>query len=209
MDWKAIRGSHMNKVDSILTDKQLHSIHPFSRQDLQTSLQSGNSTGVAVIACSEVDVCADLPGDPDLPIYIWQNFGACVVDSGGLEDIILQKSVSDIVLYGHCPCNIIELALRSDDAGITENSGIQHILDIAKETRSVIKKERGDRFDKETFRKASEDFVLRQAAALFKIASIRDAIEENKIRIHVWLRLPDDETLLNFDSQKRTFCSCS
>lgn len=73
----------LKALAGIISSVDLYHIELISPAELARQLLSGESTEVAVVACSEmsyVDSC--FPADPSLPVFVWQNFGVCPSDSG-------------------------------------------------------------------------------------------------------------------------------
>lgn len=196
----------MNKVKSATS--QNHVIESVSAGELHEMLVSGVSTGVAVVACSEMDVCAKLPKDPNLPILIWQNFGASVDDSGGLAEVLVESSISDVVIFGHYPCEIVELGLRADLAeDSTSSPGREHFMGLMRATRAKMRAKYGDRFDREVMMKATQDFILRQAEAILELKTFNPELADRTIRVHAWLDLPEINDVWQYDSKCHSFCT--
>ncbi len=103
----------MKTLTSILSPAQLKFVEKVSPIEVNDRLLSGKTTGLAVIACSELsEVDAGFPSGRELPVYFWQNLGGCVCDSTGLEVIVIDKMISNVIVYGHYPCEVIEVGIR-------------------------------------------------------------------------------------------------
>lgn len=198
----------MTKVKSAVTENQAHVIESVSAGELHKMLVSGVSTGVAIVACSEMDVCAKLPKEQDLPILVWQNFGASVDDSGGLLDVLVESNISDVVIFGHYPCEIVELGLRADLVEDPKLSpGHEHFMGLMRATRSKMRAKFGDRFDREVMMKATQDFIVRQAEAIFELKRYNPVLADRTIRVHAWLDLPEISDVWQYDSKCHSFCT--
>jgi carbonic anhydrase len=182
-------------------------IEPVSRCELNQRLTTGIATGVAVICCSEMgNVNSVFPDDPNLPIFTWQNLGGCVNDCGGLDELIAEKQISDVIVLGHYGCEIIEVGLRSDPQA--DDSAKRIYKEVARRTaptRDAMRARFGDRFDKTIFRKAVEDFVLRELASLLKLPSVYNAANNGQLRVHAWINHDDTMESASYDPTTRTF----
>jgi carbonic anhydrase len=198
----------MNKSKSTTSESKTHLIQSASAGELHAMLISGVSTGVAVVACSEMDVCRNLPPDPKLPILIWQNLGGSVDDSGGLAEVLIDSNISDVVIFGHYPCEIVELGLRGD---VVEDPllspGHDHFMGLMTATRQKMRAKYGDRFDREVMMKGTQDFVLRQAEAMFELAEFNLELADRNLRVHAWLELPEIGDVWQYDSKCHSFCT--
>lgn len=197
----------MKTLASIFDGPLTRFIEPVSRCELNQRLKAGKATGVVVICCSELsNVNSLFPADPNLPIFTWQNLGGCVSDSSGLEELIAEKQITDVVILGHYGCEIIEVGLRCD---AKEEVGAKKIYqEVARRiapTRGAMKERFGDRFDKHIFQKAVEDFVLRELASLLKIPSVYNAANEGQLRVHAWINRDDTMESATYDPKTRTF----
>ncbi len=197
----------MKTVTSIISPSLLKFIENVSPEEMNERLLSGASKGVAVIACSEVsEIDAGFPSGRELPIYFWQNLGACVCDCTGLEAIVSEKGITDIIVFGHFPCEVVEIGLRSDFENPAFSKKLQEHFEFrTSETRRSIEERFGKKFDKDVLFKATEDFVLRQLARLLELPAILDAAENNGLKAHAWIMQPEVAKITSLDPEKRLF----
>ncbi len=197
----------MKALTSIFDETLTRYIEPISQFEMSKRLTTGTAKGVAVICCSEM-VCVNsvFPKDPGLPIYTWQNLGGCINDCGGLEELIARKEITDVIVFGHYGCEIIEVGLRSDPQAYPPGKKIyQEVVRRTGSTREAMKERFGDKFDKHIFHKAVEDFVLRQLASLLKLPTVSSAASEGQLRVHAWINCEDTMENANYDPNTQTF----
>ncbi|MCC7526943.1 MAG: hypothetical protein IT342_00390 [Candidatus Melainabacteria bacterium] len=197
----------MKTLASIFDGPLTRFIEPVSQNELNQRLTMGKATGVAVICCAEMCYVNSLfPADPKLPIFTWQNLGGCVNDSGGLEDLIAEKKISDVIVLGHYGCEIIEVGLRSDPRSEAPAEKIyQEVARRTSPTKEAMKERFGDKFDKHIFNRAVEDFVLRELASLLKLPAVYNAAEGGRLRAHAWINRDDTMENACYDPKTRTF----
>lgn len=196
----------MKALASIISSVNLNLVELISPAELGRQLLSRESTGAAVVACSEmsyVDSC--FPADPSLPVFVWQNFGGCLSDSGGLSEIVQGKEITNVVFYGHYPCSVIEMALRAPFNSAEASVDIrQQFARRAAETRQAIYEQFGNDFDKEIMLKATEDFVLRQMGGFLKLVT-PGSERARKLRCHAWISHCDNADVMCFEPRHQTF----
>lgn len=197
----------MKTLAGILDETSLRLIEATSRSQINKRLTGGTSTGVAVICCSEMcNINSVFPADPKLPIFTWQNLGGCVDDCGGLEDLVASQQISDIIVYGHYGCEIIEVGLRSDPSANGPSTNIyKEVIRRVSGTRNAIKERFGDKFDKHVFQRAVEDFVLRELSELLKLPKISKAAQEGTLKFHAWINHDDTMENATYDPQTESF----
>ncbi len=197
----------MKTLASIFDGPFTRFIEPVSQSELNQRLTTGKATGVAVICCSEMgNVNSVFPDDPNLPIFTWQNLGGCVNDCGGLEDLVAEKQISDVIVLGHYGCEIIEVGLRSDpQADDSKKKIYKEVARRTAATKEAMKLRFGDRFDKLIFHKAVEDFVLRELASLLKLPSVYNAANDGQLRVHAWINHDDTMESASYDPNTRSF----
>lgn len=197
----------MKALTSIFDETLTGYIEPVSQCEINKRLTTGTCKGVAVICCSEMgSVNSTFPDHPDLPIYTWQNLGGCVKDCGGLEELIARNEITDVIVFGHYGCEIIEVGLRSDPSGDHATKRIyEEVVRRTYSTRTAMKERFGDKFDKHIFHIAVEDFVLRELAILLNLPVVSKAASEGLLRAHAWVNCDDTVESACYDPKTQTF----
>lgn len=197
----------MKTLTSILSSAQLKFVQKVSPKEVSDDLLSGKTTGLAVIACSELgEVDAGFPEGREFPVYFWQNLGGCVCDSTGLEVIVKDKNISNVIVYGHYPCEIIEVAIREDFEDCCYSERLQeHFKSRTQATKQAVKERFGDKFDNEILQKATEDYVLRQLACLLAVPTVEQAAKNNQLQVHAWILRSDINQITAFDPESQKF----
>jgi|AGTN01.1.fsa_nt_gi Carbonic anhydrase len=198
----------MKTIEYVLAERDLTLISAVSKEELEERLLAGTSTGVAIIACSEMDdVFAEMPRISGLPVFVWQNVGATVHEADGLGHLVASGKVSNLVIYGHYPCDLIHLGVGGQHQFEFEPDElvVDHFLYETKRTREMVKERYGDGADQFVIRKATEDFLLRQVESLLEIPEVLDAAIEQGLRIHAWMNLSESHECYTFDPATKKF----
>lgn len=193
--------------NGILDANALKFVDKVTQGYLNSGLESGSIKGVGIICCSEVgNIDAAFPPNPDLPIFVWQNLAGCVSDCGGLTDLVANRKLSNLIVYGHYNCEIIEIGLRIDlESKDHLQKGFEGVVHRTLPTRQAMNSQYGDRFDKQVMRSAVEDFVLRQTASLLKLPEVYNAVKDDQLRVHAWLLKPESDEHSCFDPSNHSF----
>lgn len=199
----------MKTIDHVLAEQDLTFISAISKENLEDRLLAGTAKGVAIIACSEMDdVFAEMPRISGLPVFIWQNVGATVHEADGLGQLVASGQISNLVIYGHYPCDLIHLGVGGGSHQFeleADEMVIGHFLYETKKTREMVKERYGNEADEFVLRKATEDFLLRQIGMLLEVPEVLDAALEQGLRIHAWMKLPATDECYTFDPASQTF----
>jgi carbonic anhydrase len=187
-----------------LAQGQLEHIERMSSRELVDRLRDGRSTGAAFFTCSEMG--GDVPYVPHQPaesIFVWQNLGNCLADDAVLAHLVRSEKISNIIIYGHYPCALIDLTFDLDPAAARmSDETLAWLNQQVSGVKRSIAKQFGLSRDVHVMRKASEEHVLWQLA---KVSSLlRDCTaSKQEVSLHGWLWAGGE--LLCFDPQKRTF----
>ncbi len=154
---------------------------------------------------------ADLrfPSDPKLPFYMWQNLGGCIIDSLGLDVVVVEKDINDIVVFGHTNCGIITTGLCGTNSDCFSEEVYRQLCERTEKTRVATKDRFGEKFDGEVQIKATRDFVLRQIASLLSLDLIRKRAEDGLLRIHSWILNSETSEIESFNPSTREFAVLS
>lgn len=176
-----------------------------SVESLTLDLSSGKCRGVAYITCSELGVrIPGIPTHPELPVYVWQNLGACLDEGFSLT----PDDITDIIVYGHYPCSLIDLGVKGDAPLLTEKvGGLLHSLSsLTGAVRKEIQSRFGDRRDEAVLRTATELHIMRQLELAVQHPEVLKAIEENRVRFGAWMQVPGLLKPLAFSRHSQRFC---
>lgn len=198
----------MKAIEYVLAEQDLTFMSAVSKEELEKRLLAGTSTGVAIIACSEMnDVFAEMPRISGLPVFVWQNVGATANEADGLGQLVASGKISNLVIYGHYPCDLIHLGLGGQHQFELEPDElvVDHFLHETKRTREMVQERYGIGADEFVLRKATEDFLLRQVESLLEIPEVLDAAIEQGLRIHAWISLPETHECYTFDPATQKF----
>lgn len=195
------------RLDTILDAEALDFVDKVTQSSLNRGLEAETVKGIGIICCSEMgNITSAFPAGQDLPIFVWQNLGGCVDDSGGLLDYISAKKLSNLIIFGHYGCEVMEVGLRIDLAPKEERQNVyQEVIRRTLPTRQAMTAQFGDRFDKQVMRLAMEDFVLREVASLLKLPAVYNAAKNDHLRVHAWLWKPDTGEHSCFDPSNHSF----
>lgn len=189
-----------------LNPVQLAHLECLSNHELHERLVSKASTGVVFLTCSELSQLSPFPYEQSKSVSVWQNLGGCLEDPEGFADSILANETSNIVVYGHYPCALLELALNWAPVGLNmSKQALEEAASRASELRTSIEKKFGNEKNAEVMRKASEEHVIFQ---LSKVAALLPGLEKKSgraIKIHAWLSIDGEVKCL--DPQQRQFIS--
>lgn len=87
------------KLDPKIDLEVLQFMEKVSQCQLNRGLESGSVKVIGIVCYSEMgNVTAQFPVDPELPIFIWQNLGGCVEDSGGPTEMVAASSLSNVIV---------------------------------------------------------------------------------------------------------------
>ncbi|MDZ4837148.1 MAG: carbonic anhydrase [Candidatus Melainabacteria bacterium] len=196
----------MKTLNSILTLDQLRYVEDVSPAEMSRRLIAGISNGLVVVACSEMDgVDSKFPDDPELPFYIWQNLGACVSDSIGLETVVEDKGITDVVVFGHTHCGLIEAGLDTRNRNQFPESLYSQLCSRTEATRHAALERFGEKFDREVDISATKDFVIRQSACLLTMDTVLRRAESGLLRVHTWILNSENSEVETFNPAKRVF----
>ncbi len=176
-----------------------------SVESLTLDLSSGKCRGVAYITCSELGVrIPGIPTHPELPIYVWQNLGACLDEGFSLN----LGDITDIIVYGHYPCSLVDIGVKGDAPLLAEKvGGLLHSLSsLTSAVRQEIQSRFGDRRDEAVLRTATELHIMRQLELASQLPEVLKAIDENRIRFGAWMQVPGSLKPLAYDRCRQQFC---
>ncbi len=183
----------------------LQFLEPVTPADLEKLLRNGQSKGAAYIACSEMGWSLPcVPEDEHLKILIFQNIGCCLESSHGIEDLAEAEMISDIVVYGHFPCEFIK----------TQIDNASHFLDNPEDATARHFSERSTNrlklFIQDNRKKVEYDALFRGATEQHLLDQIRkistyQITEQRQPRLHAWLWLDDSKELLCFNGKTASF----
>lgn len=184
-----------------VSENTLNLCHRASCDDLVANLCSGRTTGVAFITCSELGCrISGIPQHPELPVYVWQNLGGCVD-----ETLLLgSESVSDIIVYGHYPCSLVELCIKPNDRIDCDLSYLSSRMQVVSEK---VQSRFGDKRDDSVMRAATEMHVLRQLQLASEQPEVAKALKDKQIRLGAWMLFPESKRPVSFDARRRMFTS--
>lgn len=171
---------------------------------LASDLSSANTTGVAFITCSELGTrIPGIPLHPELPVYVWQNLGACIDDAF----VLGPGNISDVIVYGHYPCSLIDIGVKGDGPLVADRFGglLSTLSSLTKVVREEIQSRFGDRRDEEVLRKATELHILRQLELAMEHPEVLSAVNDNRIRFSAWMQVPGYVRPLTFDGRTQQF----
>ncbi len=174
---------------------------------LASDLSSAKITGVAFITCSELGTrIPGIPIHPELPVFVWQNLGACVDEAFALA----PANISDVIVYGHYPCSLIDIGVNGTGPLLADRfeKKTELFSSLALQTRVVreeIQSRFGDRRDEAVLRKATELHILRQLELAMEQKEVLCAISENRVRFSAWMQVPGSMRPLCFDSGVQKF----
>lgn len=197
----------MKTLNKIIAPEDLQFVEKVSPAEINRLLIDGKTTGVAVIGCSEIpEIDAGFPSGKEFPLYLWQNFGGCVCDCSGLDYLITEKAIENVIVVGHYPCEIVEVGIREnfEDSMFSHNL-IKHFRKRTRETQKAAHERFGTQFDKEILLKATEDFTLRQVALFLETPNIKSSIQQRKLKVHAWIYNEETSAVTSFDSQEFRF----
>jgi carbonic anhydrase len=164
------------------------------------------ASGVAFVTCSELSQLSVFPYEPSKSVSVWQNLGGCLDDPLLFAETVLSNKISNIVVLGHYPCALLELALNWDPLAVKmSKKTLEEAAARVSELRASIDNKFGLSRNAEVMRKASEEHVICQ---LSKVAALLPEIESRSgrtIRLHGWLLV--DEELRCLDPERRQFVS--
>lgn len=189
-----------------LNPVQMAHLEFISNHELARRLLSNASSGVAFLSCSEMSHLSVFPYEPGKSVTVWSNLGACLDDPLAFADSVLSNKISNVVVLGHYPCALLELALNWEQAAVKmPKKSLEEAAYRVSELRSSIEKKYGLERDEAVMRKTSEEHVICQ---LSKVAALLPELEMRsgrEIRLHGWLLM--DEQLLCLDPGVRQFVS--
>ena len=196
----------MSDSSEVLRDglEQFRSEHyPRLEDRFRRLAEEGQTPHTLFIGCSDSRVLPDLLADAGPgELFVLRNVGGLVPPRGSdpsvaaaVEYAVRILEVPDIVVCGHSRCGAVQALFDPPEVDTPElGRWLEYARPAAERARSRIPRARSDdpddpstaALDRELLREAERQSVKLQVERLQEHAPVREALAENRLRVHGW-----------------------
>lgn len=174
--------------------------------ELSDGLLSGTISAAIIFACSDMGL--QLPyvcSSSAARVFVFQKFGHRFSDGEGAE-FILRANVSDVIVYGHSSCDLVNFLIRCEHNPqekelISKYLGYEHAVQMRNYADTLAPD------DREQWLKIGRRNVLNDLKAMLVHPVICDQASKGRLRLHGWLYDSDKKALEIFEPEKNRFVS--
>lgn len=152
-------------------------------------LEKGQSPEILYIGCSDSRVTAEeMMGVGPGEVFVHRNIANMVPDmdlssAAVVEYAVKHLEVKHVVVCGHYGCGGVKAAMGHQDLGIL-NPWLRKIRDVYRTHKTELNAIDDEH---EKYKRLIELNVQEQCLNLFKAATVQNAIQDRKLRIHGWV----------------------